>query len=215
MGNALSTAIVDNIKLPRVIVVVLDDDIIEAIQYRDFGVSTCYGLCVESLVKNVKRLIDERKSQLPNRAIREFCPDVYWVELPHHKNFEKPGIRAKFNNCLLSVVKLYKGMRVIKMKEIWNYTQDDLVRNNKITEKGLCIYWKSVDAAIRFNMKKGEEVQAKKKWFEQRNKQRLVENNQSGRPAEQTGIEKFFARKKLETQKQHKFILPKPPAKKN
>ena len=72
-------------------------------------------------------------------------------------------MRQKFNLCLESVVKNTTNMRVIKMKELWAPQNQNLVNNNKITRIGLSTYWKSVDAAFRFNIQKREEYMTREK----------------------------------------------------
>ena len=169
IGNSLATALSHNFKLPRFIVdlYVLDDDFIDFVMYAKYSVSEQYGQYVESMVKNTHSMIAERKAQLPAKALKENYPVVYWVAALHNKNFQQVGMRTKFNLCLKSVVKLFDYMRVIKMKEIWEYSNEALVDDNgRFTSAGLFTYWKSVDAAICFNVNKSLELW--KKYQEQR-----------------------------------------------
>ena len=49
-------------------------------------------------------------------------------------------------------------MRSIKLKEFWNQADTDLVsRNGGITKIGKMIYWKVIDASVKFNIAKREQ----------------------------------------------------------
>ena len=60
-------------------------------------------------------------------------------------------------------MKLQSQMRVIKLKEHWNVTNNFLVNQitGKISSEGLDTYWKSVDAGIKYNVAKRREFLAK------------------------------------------------------
>ena len=139
-------------------VYILDDDLIQFLDFFNQGNACLYGGMLEVLLKQIQALVMQRKSQLPKKAVRNDYPMIYWVIAPAHKKFLYHDARTKFNLCLESVVKGYPNMRVVKMKEIWDYHRDDLVENNSIALVGLSIYWKSVDAAIRFNVEKREAI---------------------------------------------------------
>ena len=73
-----------------------------------------------------------------------------------HKDFYNGEIRHKFNLCLESVIKLYDSMRVIKLKEVWDPQNTNLVVYGRMTATGELFYWRALDSAIRFNVGKRE-----------------------------------------------------------
>ena len=63
--NTFIAAINDNGGLPNFVVFMLDDEIMNFIEYSGYGVSTMYRSLLELLVKKVNCVINDAKSQLP------------------------------------------------------------------------------------------------------------------------------------------------------
>ena len=157
MQGTFIDAVNEKDKLPRYIVIVLDSDLIEFFDYESYGVASAYGELLQYLVNAISLACDDIKKLLPKKATREDYPCIYWAAAPHHKYFDDNSMHTKFNNCLESIVKLYPKMRVIKMKEVWDFENPDLVCNGRFTSLGFEIYWQSIDFAIRFNIMKHEQ----------------------------------------------------------
>ena len=117
-----------------------------------------YGDMLEWMVSAISDLVHKQKSLLPQKAVDDVSPQIYWSCCPPHNNFDPAVSQAHstFNACLESVVKPYDNMRVIKLKEIWNSVDSALVSFNSITNDGLDAYWRAVDKAIKFNVEKWE-----------------------------------------------------------
>ena len=150
-------------KLPKYVIVVLDDDLISYLDYRySDGIASLLGTWVEWLVKEFSELIDSRLKQIPAKC-RNITPFMYWVKAPTHNFFTKDrnSMHVKFNLCLESVIKQQKGMRVIKLKEFWNSSDSHLVINDRITEIGMSAYWKAIDASFKYNAVRHDQYTAK------------------------------------------------------
>ena len=156
MQNALITAMETQVKLPKYIVVVLNDDLIEFARFTGQGVSGIYGKYLTTLAASLKKLILERKTQLPIKAKRENYPLMYWVQAPVHRHLKHLQMRTKFNLCLESVIKNMQEMRTIKLKEVWKYNDSKLVCGGELSVEGLSCFWRAIDASVRFNVKKNE-----------------------------------------------------------
>ena len=155
LRNSFIEAINAQGRLPRFVVIILDDDILEFINYEDQGVSTLMGNCVEWLVNQFNDLIKLAKESTPSKAVKDGFPQLYWVAPPHHRNFTNNSTRTKFINVMESTFKLHKDSRIIKMKEVWDYNNTELINSNgQFTNNGWDTYWISVDAAIKFNIAK-------------------------------------------------------------
>ena len=155
LSNALAKAVSNHGKLPKFIVVVLDTDLVEFIGYDGPWIASLLGELTEWLVKSFGSIVKNQIDKLPDRAKKSGYPQFYWVALPHHGHFVDNFTRTIIINCLEAVFKLYPDFRVIRMKEIWDYDNKDLVDvNGYITTAGYYTYWRSVDAAIKYNAKK-------------------------------------------------------------
>ena len=155
LKNSLIKAINNHGKFPEFIVVVLDYDLVEYVNFEGPGLAGILGVMIEWLAKKFLALITDQQKILLNRAKKPGYPQIYWVALPHHSKFTDNGVSTLITNCLESVFKVYSDIRLIHMKEIWDYENPDLVDNfGQITDIGLTAYWRSVDAAVKFNAQK-------------------------------------------------------------
>ena len=144
-------------KLPKYMVMVLDDDLIRYVDFYNCGMSSLFGECLEWLITQVNKMIAKRKAQLPAKAVHDDYPFIYWVAAPMHKNADLE-VHKKFNDCLESIVRQIDNMRVAKVKEFWAFEDEVLVNEDGIiTPVGLSSYWKAVDAAIKYNVQKRNE----------------------------------------------------------
>ena len=147
-------------KLPDFILMILDDDLIRFLKFKDPGVSSMYGTWIEWLCGTMDNMIKNRYEQLPVKArTAEITQQVYWMLSVTHMNFDAKDKQARdhFNLCPKSVVKTYTNMRTMKMKENWSFNDSTLVTNNHITSAGYNQYWKAIDASFKFNVQKRQE----------------------------------------------------------
>ena len=93
-GNVLSRIYNDVIKgintkvlLPKLIVIVLDCDIIKNISYDTFGLSRIYTICMDYLIKSLHHAIKEHKNSMPPKAVRYKYPTILWILPPGHQCF--------------------------------------------------------------------------------------------------------------------------------
>ena len=159
--NSLITAVNSWVKLPKVILICLQQDFIEALQYEDTHVTiaaSLYGSWIEWLTEQIMTIIKEANERLPLKAQRPVDePIIYWSATPSHKNstFQMRAQIAKFNNCWESVMKLHKSMHLIKIKDGWDMEDSNLVTaQGRITHQGMDQIWEALDSSVRFNYRK-------------------------------------------------------------
>ena len=145
--------------LPAYVVVFLDDDLIDYLGYTKFKVASMLGAWLEFLAKELNDLLLCKQKQMPIRALATNDIQIYWIEAATHNNFafEMNQMYSVFTACVDTVVKEYDNMRLLKIREFWNKSDEELVFNNKFTKTGLLTYWKVMDATFRFNILKRRE----------------------------------------------------------
>ena len=152
---ATGRAINANDYLPEFMVFVLDDELIQYLDYVNQGVPELLGSWVEWLFKEVSDLVNDKIDFLPEKAKREDEPCIYWVAAPLHKNLPTTNneLRVKLNLVLHSTAKQYDRIRIIKLKENWDFHNGNLVNpiNGQFTSDGLAAYWRAIDSSIEFN----------------------------------------------------------------
>ena len=168
--NSVVYALNKNVKLPKYLIMVLEDDLISYLNYTDYGISGFYGSWVEFLAKQINDMIHTWYQALPKKAKKVDEPFIYWLALPTHILFKNNQQRSKFNACIDSVIQIYANMRFMKLKELWSFNDSNLVlHNGNYSETGLTVFWRSFDSAVKFNTQKREEFLAKAALFRKRN----------------------------------------------
>ena len=151
---SLAKAMNESFYLPDYLVIILENDLIDYLDFKGQGVSTMYGLWAQWLCNTIELMIKQWFESIPGSARKQ--TQVYWVLPLYHKNlsYEEKQAREKFNHCFEVVVKLHDCMRTIKFKEIWDQQDNELVVNDKLTHSGLSRYWRALDASLEFNYNK-------------------------------------------------------------
>ena len=226
---ALANTLNKKIYLPQYVVVILDDDLIQYLKYKKFGVSTMYGTWIEWLANEFNTLVDTRRQQLPLKSKKEGRtePQFYWMSLPAHRDFdeEETSMRTKFNLCMESVVKTFDNMRVIKPKAFWDRDDSDLMFNGTtLSSYGNKQYWLAIDSALKFNIEKRKEFlikEAARSVFGKCSGKKNT-NPIQGKVDHDDPVRRFFKKKrnrswsreqdqkKLKTDTGNRFILPRP-----
>ena len=140
-------------KLPKFIIVAMDNDILNFIDNEDYGVSCEIGKLMDSLVDNLNLVLTTRKSQLPRKSLKE--THFIWVGSPLHPLFEDNALRVKLNACMESIIPKYRNMSFLFPRKGWSLDNSRIYLNGSFTAEGCRMYWKSVDAAVKFWLMKG------------------------------------------------------------
>ena len=126
-------------RMPKYIVVVLDDDIITFLNYKKSGVAQFLADWLQWLMEAFESLISDFLAKLLIWAKKDSSPCLYWCNAPSHSGFstERNEIRKKFNNCLEILCKGRVNMRLIRFKDHWDFYDKSIAHNDKITEAGI------------------------------------------------------------------------------
>ena len=163
--NLMVTALAKDKKLPKYIIIVIEDDILTEIKiHQDMNLlgKTCNQV-LEWLMKEFHRMTLEFKEHLSNKARRYKFPQFIWIIPPFHINFENNDARVEFATALEVASDLYTSMHALELKKIWNEHDTKLFvhENNCFTAQGYSKYWKAVDATIKhFDIKFNKESSA-------------------------------------------------------
>ena len=148
--NLLASALNANDKLPKYIILVLENDLIRCIKFNQPGISELYGRVLRWLSDELHALVMSRKHHLLPKAKKFAYPQIFWVCLPYHQNFVNDVNRHKFNQCLETVVNMHPEMKSLKIRRIWSNVDSSVSRIGIITETGMQKYWRGIDEALEF-----------------------------------------------------------------
>ena len=154
LQHCFAKAISDKILLPKMVITVLDNDLIKYFGYTDGeeGLTKPLGRILDSLMKEFQSMATTQKDFLPKKAKRADYPRFIWIEAPLHKNFDNNMERRKFNCALNDVVKFHEGHYALQLKKIWDSENSNLFfpEFRRYGVEGYNKYWMTVDATIKF-----------------------------------------------------------------
>ena len=150
--NNLVHAINEHTSLPKLVVMVLDDDIIKDVHHRGSGTTIKIGMLLNWLVNECGKAMQEYKNYLPAKAKRSNMGQFLWICPPTHKYFGEVSNdrRTRFTDCLQRIVSIHSNMSCLKMLKIWDHDNSNLFiyESYRFTSEGLVKYWLSIDSAI-------------------------------------------------------------------
>ena len=150
LRDQLKKAIKEQKLLPKLIIVILDDNIITNMKSKGYGISEAYGCLIHWAAEKFNHVISSYKDKLPKRCKKEQYPNFVWMAPPQHKNFENNNLRGKFTKSLKSTLGFQSKHMMLKLLKVWQYEDSSLVNENRYTSNGYRDFWLSLDSAIEF-----------------------------------------------------------------
>ena len=152
--NLMAKAISEQIYLPKMVVIMPDDDIIMQINEGKYllGMTKEYEKAINWIMSEHSKIITAHKEKLPAKAKKEHLPHIIWIEAPRHVNFSNNFLRDKFNLALQVAAKLNQDVSVMQLKKVWDKRNMSLFikESNRFTAEGLQTYWEVVDHMVKF-----------------------------------------------------------------
>ena len=152
LRNQLTNAIKLHKLLPKLIVVVLDDDLIDFLIQKNAMTSFTLEKVVHWLMKQFSRVVASYKELIPKKSVGEKYPQFVWIQCPYNINYVNNSDREKFNQVIEDTAKFFDNTGVFQLKKIWEESDTTLFLKeaNRYTSDGLRTYWEAVDRTIRF-----------------------------------------------------------------
>ena len=150
LRNVLAFALNSKSKLPKYILLVINNDLIDCVKPASKpGTSMIFGRIIQWLADEYHSAILDCKTALKLKAVRNSFPQIFWVALPYHQNFTNGSTRFKFNQSLDTVIPLYNEMRVMKLRRKWSFTDFSVSsKDGSVTPAGFDNYWAAIDEAL-------------------------------------------------------------------
>ena len=152
--NCFVTALNEHAALPKVVVVVMDDNVLTDFDELRFNVTCNLEIMIKWIMREFEHILLTYKEYLPTKAKRANFPHVLWIAPPQHKNFSYDSNqgREKFTESMEFAVQQRKDMSCLKLVKIWDFEDGTLYKHDrkKFSAKGFSSYWGSVDSAVRY-----------------------------------------------------------------
>ena len=152
--NTLASAMSRRAMLPKIIVFILEDDIINYLGYNDYGVSEMFGRMLEYLLNEVQKSILRFRSKfLVPKVFKKDWPKVVWLLPSFHNNYTNSTLRRKYSTELAVQVQNRDDNMALRFKQCWSTDNNALVKNNgsnELTPAGIRCFWHAVDRTVKF-----------------------------------------------------------------
>ena len=147
--NNFVEVINQQILLPKIVIVVLEDDLLNAINHYKTGASLAIEPCLDWIMSELHDITVTYKQKLPTKSRKFRYPQFLWISAIHHDGFNNGNsYREKFNRCLMEVSSKYREMHVLHLVA-WDPRQKGYMSNGSLTGKGLQKYWDAVNDAFQ------------------------------------------------------------------
>ena len=88
--------------LPKFMLILLDDELINYLDFTKCGQSPMMGDWIQWLASQIDEMVKTKKSYLPVRAEQDNKPAIYWNALPLHQAWWDNEPRIKYNNIRIN-----------------------------------------------------------------------------------------------------------------
>ena len=155
--NAYVQKLNNCINMPKIVLVVLENDIINEVELKSFGVSEYYGRHIEEIINECNKITLEFANILPFQAKRDGWPKFIWVSPTQHNYTPLQKVmRGKFTEVLENIAQHHRNVWPVKLRQIWDENNNSLFShaNNKFTNEGLHTFWTAIDRTLKYCDKK-------------------------------------------------------------
>ena len=165
--NLIAKAIIDNKYLPKVMMIITDDDVLKQVKMPNPVERPELEFILEYFLEDVHRTIREYKEKLEVKCKHEHYPHVILIMPPCHKYFPNNEQRDLFTDVMEEIIQnneAYSYICCLRLKKCWDerdgayYLRDQ----RRFTPIGLTAYWSGVDEALKFWSRTLYEVLIKK-----------------------------------------------------
>ena len=140
-------AVEEHILLPKVVVIILDNDLIK---HADRNSSYVYSTLIHWLASEFNKIVEVQKDRLPIKAKKLDGPTFIWIAPPQNINFVDNDERVKMEKSMRKMINIQNNHMLLRMVNIWEPNNRNLYWKGKFTEVGFEKLWYSIDSAIQF-----------------------------------------------------------------
>ena len=155
LRNLMVTTIRAQVLLLKLIVIVIDDDLIQFIK-DDLSDDTAWSVCYHKLLNNIMteydHVIEAHKDNLQIKSKKWNYPHMIWIMPPFHDNFRNSSQCIILEACMEAVAKFHSNTIALELKKVWNPHNMNLfaAESNRFTAAGYTAYWNAVNKTIKY-----------------------------------------------------------------
>ena len=140
--------------IPKMIIIIPEDDVLNAVDFNGFGIKQMFENVIEWIVEEHMKIMDYYRKSAPGKATKNkrFWPFYLWIGASIHTNYQNFSRRVKFNQSLEDVAKMHPKLAFLKPLQKWS-TEDPTFYSRidkRLSSLGLAALWTAIDNAVSY-----------------------------------------------------------------
>ena len=153
LRNNMAKAINEFVILPKMVVVVIEDDLIKDFKNcPENQLEKMYERSCKWLMNEFRKMLMTHNDNLPKKGRRN--THVLWIIPTDHAEYRSKNRlkRQLFGSCMVRQAKMQSRMRALQLKQIWDENNRDfyIKEARRYTADGLVAFWQAIDRTVRF-----------------------------------------------------------------
>ena len=147
--------------MPKLVVVVLENDMINEVKDRKANPNYLhehYGKYLEELIKTFHKTKDQFAKLVPINGKRPGWPTLVFIKATLHRSYKTKEYeeRVKFNKTLEIIAKIHTDVWALPLLQVWDENNLNIFtkEEDRLTSDGLKILWRAIDKTITYSSKK-------------------------------------------------------------
>ena len=136
--------------IPKFIVVVLEDAIIDDVGSANYGITNDYEIRTKWLINQYRKIVDAFLDYLPYKSKKDGWPKFLYISPSMHRNYRNNALRKKFTRVLEDICSITERMALIRIRAGWDFDDNNIFldQQQRYTTEGLASFWNAVDKVI-------------------------------------------------------------------
>ena len=148
LNDELVRAINKHCLLPKAILIVLDDNMLDDIDHYDIRISIALGRYIEWLTNQFHRVITLHKDRMKSKSRKYKYPTFLWALIPKHDIYGHYNeFKGKFNNTVVKACRNFREMSTLHLAA-WDEHNLEYFSEGKLSPIGLSAYWHVINKAF-------------------------------------------------------------------
>ena len=154
INNALIKAFKKFNRMPKIIVLVPENDVINTVKQEEFGMGAMYEEIISAMMRWFQETIKAFKDHQTDKSKvgRLNWPHILWIAPSLHDNYDdkEHKLRKKFTYALETVSKNKETFTSLRLKYVWDQKDNNLfsIRDRRFTPDGWSTIWASIDKTV-------------------------------------------------------------------
>ena len=152
MVNTFVFLINNNMALPKIIVVMMEQDVVRYLENRQIETREAMKRWFSKMINEFRKATSTAKDILPNKSKKHGWPHILWLIPILHEGFRNFQFTNEVGYALEDAVITQQHMSALRLKQLWDSSDHSLYLEEygRYTSNGLKCIWEAADRTVKF-----------------------------------------------------------------